>query len=230
MPAGPGDLAAYLLELHRDGIEASTIRRRAVAVGRQHVADGHDNPTEDRRVESVVRGAFEEQHYEPDRKRRVDRDDVVRLVEAVDHEHEAQVLRDRAVILMAWATEFRRGELASLTVADIDWLGEEGLVVQLRREVNRYQQKDPEQRILSRARGSKWCPLASLEAWLRAAAITGGSLFRRIDRWGNIWPDGLKGQSLTFIVQRAAEAAGLDPEEYGMQSFRALAHDYVAHD
>jgi hypothetical protein len=110
MPAGPGDLAAYLLELHRNGVEASTIRRRAVAVGRRHVADGHDNPTEDRRVESVVRGAFEEQHYTPDRKRRVDRDVVVRLVEAVDHEHQAQVLRDRAVILMAYSTSLTQCE------------------------------------------------------------------------------------------------------------------------
>ncbi|MGM0559313.1 MAG: site-specific integrase [Myxococcota bacterium] len=222
LPAKANDVGAYLLHLHRDGLEASTIRRKSVAIGRMHVASGYDNPTEHRSVESVARGVFVDQHYEPSRKARVDEDKVFRLVDAIDHDIEAQTRRDRAVILLGWRTRFRRGELASLTVADLSWMGSEGLAIQLRRDVNRYQQKDPDLRILSRARDAKWCALAALERWMALGNIDGGPLFRRIDRWGNIWPDGLTGKSLTNIVKNAAEQAGLDPADYSFQSFRPV--------
>lgn len=222
LPARPNDVGAYLLNLHRDGLEASTIRRKSVAIGRMHVAAGHENPTEHRSVESIARGVFVDQHYEPDRKTRVDEDKLFQLVEAIDHDIEAQTKRDRAVLLLGWKTRFRRGELASLTVADLSWMGSEGLAIQLRRDVNRYQQKDPALRILSRARDREWCALAELERWMTLADIDGGPIFRRIDRWGNIWPDGLSGKSLTNIVKNAAEQAGLNPADYSFQSFRPV--------
>ena len=95
-------------------------------------------------------------------------------------------------------------------------------MVQLQREVNRYQQKDPRAAHSSRARSLVVSRSPPSRRGFGPRRLPEGPLFRRIDRWGNIWPDGLTGQSLTFIVQRAAEAAGLDPEKYSLQSFRPI--------
>lgn len=69
------------------------------------------------------------------------------------------------------------------------------------------------------------CPARALKAWLDATAITGGPLFVRIDRWSNIWSTGLTGKSITRIIKKAAEAAGLDPADYSARSFRDVADD-----
>ena len=217
--AAAGTVGKYLLELRSRRLKASTIRRRAVAIGQVHEAKGHENPTKHRYVEDIVRNVHTEQHYEPEQKKPVLPDDLQLMLENLEDDCEARVLRDRAVLLLAWATGFRRSELASLTAGDVEWTAH-GFVARLRR-INRYQQTQPAVRRVAYSDDELLCPAHTLRAWLDYACITGGPLFLRIDRWGNIWTSsGLTGKSLTRIVKNAAAAAGFDPADYSTQSFR----------
>ncbi len=65
------------------------------------------------------------------------------------------------------------------------------------------------------------CPVRALRAWLNAAGIESGPVFRRLDRWGNVKDSGLHPSAVATIVRDAASAIGLDPAEHTAHSLRA---------
>jgi site-specific recombinase XerD len=56
LPAHPGLVAAYLSSLARTGRKASTISRRAAAIGHRHKLAGLESPTAAEGVKAVMRG------------------------------------------------------------------------------------------------------------------------------------------------------------------------------
>ena len=60
-----------------------------------------------------------------------------------------------------------------------------------------------------------------LAAWLELAGISEGPIFRGVDRHGRIMPGRLTDRAVALIVQRTAEAAGLDPARFAGHSLRA---------
>lgn len=68
-------------------------------------------------------------------------------------------------------------------------------------------------------RGTKLRPGAAVQDWLKAANITSGPLFCRVDRHGKP-RDALTAQSVALMVKRHANAAGLDPAEFAGHSLR----------
>jgi integrase len=65
------------------------------------------------------------------------------------------------------------------------------------------------------------CPVRALRAWIEAAELVSGALFRPIDRHGNIKPQRLTAHAVARIVKRAAGAAGLEVEHFSGHSLRA---------
>ena len=64
-------------------------------------------------------------------------------------------------------------------------------------------------------------PVEALNAWLRAAKIDKGSVFRAIDRWGNVSKRPLDPKAINDIVKQRAEMAGLDPADFSAHGLRA---------
>jgi len=128
-------------------------------------------------------------------------------------------LRDRAVLLVGYAGGFRRSELAALLVTDAIFT-EDGLIITLR-----HSKTDQEGQ--GRKVGIPWgshpdtCPVRSLRAWISAAGIETGGLFREVTRHGRIGNSTLHKDSIGFIVKRAAERAGYDASVLGGHSLRA---------
>jgi integrase len=61
----------------------------------------------------------------------------------------------------------------------------------------------------------------AVQAWLQAAGITDGILFRAVRRGGGVKAGPLRGYAVALIVKRYAERAGLDPKEFSGHSLRA---------
>lgn len=64
-------------------------------------------------------------------------------------------------------------------------------------------------------------PVEALNAWLAAAKIDKGSVFRAIDRWGNVSRRPLDPKTVNDIVKHRAELAGLDPTEFSAHGLRS---------
>ena len=128
-------------------------------------------------------------------------------------------LRDRALVLIGFAGAFRRSELAAIDVAGLSFR-KDGLVIDLKRS-----KADQESR--GRQVGIPWggdestCPVRTLSLWLTETKISGGPIFRAINRHGRIAPSGLHRDSVGWILKQAALRAGMKTEPLGGHSLRA---------
>ncbi|THV19845.1 tyrosine-type recombinase/integrase [Peteryoungia ipomoeae] len=64
-------------------------------------------------------------------------------------------------------------------------------------------------------------PVDALNAWLAAAKIDKGSVFRAIDRWGNVSRRPLDPKAINDILKQRAKMAGLDPGEFSAHGLRS---------
>jgi integrase len=126
-------------------------------------------------------------------------------------------LRDQALIAFGFAGAFRRSELLALAVDDLT-VSPDGLRVVIRRS-----KTDPEAagQEVAIPRGSHLRPVEALQAWLAAAAINEGPLFRPVSKGGTVGPSPLGADGFVRALKRRAAAAGLDPAGVAGHSLRA---------
>ncbi len=215
LPASPESVAAFLAFEARRGTKPSTIGRRCAAIRYVHSFGGHPIPTTDERVKAVVRGIRRAHGTAPRRMAPATSECVIAMAPRPDGT--LVTLRDRALLLLGFAGAFRRSELVALDVADVEEVAE-GLRVTIRRG-----KTDQEGRgtVIAIVRGKMACPVAALRAWLEAAEIAEGPLFRPIRRGGHVQPFRLTDRSVANIVKHHAEGAGLDPDQFSGHSLRA---------
>ena len=126
-------------------------------------------------------------------------------------------LRDRALLLLGFAGAFRRSELVDVDVGDIAET-ETGLLVTIRGSKTDQERQGV---TIAIARGDIACPVKALRAWLDAAGIEAGPIFRPIDRHGNLLPSRLTAQSVANIVKAYAARAGFDASTFSGHSLRS---------
>ena len=133
-------------------------------------------------------------------------------------------VRDRAILMVAFASGGRRrSEIASLRTEQLQpedpIRTEDGsAVASLSIDLGRTKTSSAEEgeRVYLTGR-----PVEALNAWLRAAKIETGSVFRAIDRWGNVSRRPLDPKAINDIVKSRARMAGLDPAEYSAHGLRS---------
>jgi integrase len=69
--------------------------------------------------------------------------------------------------------------------------------------------------------GTVACPVKALRAWLSAAGIRDGALFRPVAKGGRVVNTRLTDKSVADIVKRYAQQIGLDAKTFGGHSLRA---------
>ena len=149
-------------------------------------------------------------------------DDLRRLLELLDRTPLG--LRDRALLLLGFAGAFRRSELVSLDVEDLEFTPR-GVRVQLRRSKT---DQEGQGRPVGVPYGvtPETCPVQALERWLAHVRTVvpdydRGPLFLRLDAAGRVRLARLSDRGVARVVQRWAERAGLDPERFAGHSLRA---------
>jgi integrase len=152
----------------------------------------------------------------PDRKDAADAEVVMQLLRSIEGRSLA-AMRDRALIGFGMALAARRSELVALDVADLAWEAK-GLRVAIRRSKT---DQESEGAVVAVPEGRRLTPLAHLRAWLDAARITEGPVFRPLWKGDRIRDARLSDHAVARIVQARAAAAGLDPARYAGHSLRA---------
>jgi len=133
-------------------------------------------------------------------------------------------LRDQAILMVAFASGGRRrSEVAGLRVEQLvkqaPVTDENGsplpsLGIHLGRTKTSGADHDETVYLTGR-------PVEALTRWLEAAKIDKGSVFRKVDRWGNVSARALEPSAINRIVKQRVKMAGLDAAEFSAQGLRS---------
>jgi integrase len=130
-----------------------------------------------------------------------------------------RAVRDRALLLVGYAGAFRRSELVALTRADVRFKQGEMVITLQRSKTD--QEGAGSTKTIPSAEDPTICPVVAMRAWLNAAEVNSGHVFRAIDRWGHVRNGQMQGKEVARIVKKACEAAGIDAGQFGGHSLRA---------
>jgi integrase len=217
LPATPQTLALYLTEQAEAGRKIATIRRRVAAIVDLHATAGLENPAGAKIVREIVRGIAREKGTAPRKKAALTVDGLRAALRTVDA-GDLRALRDRALLLVGFHGALRRSEIAALDVADLRF-EPTGVVLSIRR--SKTDQEGAGAEIgLPRHPDATIDPVRALEAWIAAAAIVDGPVFRSFTMHGALQANRIDGRDVARIVQRVAKDARLEGD-LGGHSLRA---------
>ncbi|MBD8688692.1 MULTISPECIES: site-specific integrase [unclassified Rhizobium] len=133
-------------------------------------------------------------------------------------------VRDRAILMVAFASGGRRrSEIAGLRkeqlTVEAPIAGDNAtpllsLSIHLGRTKTSGSENDDVVYLTGR-------PVDALNAWMTAARIDSGSIFRKIDRWGNLSKHALEPGAINAILKQRVVMAGLEPGEFSAHGLRS---------
>jgi len=218
----PGDAASvygYLAHLadHRAVATVSKIAACLSAVAQER---GHLSPLKNGRVAALLDGLRREtaaKGIRQDERAALPVEDLRTALATIDRST-LKGKRDAALLLIGFGGALRRSEIVALDTPDMRFVPE-GLTLTIRRSKTDQLGLGA---ILAVPYGTapETCPIRAVEAWLAAAGIQDGALFRPVNRHGGIG-DRLTPQDVARTVKRVAKAAGLDVDRLSAHSLRA---------
>ena len=218
LPLNPAIVAIYLKYLYDEGLKVKTIERALAGIVFTHRAQGFSWRTPEGIAEEMngIRRKRAEAGEKVTKKAAITREILVSMVAKLGVDLVG--LRNRAILTLTWAGCSRRSEIAGLDVADLAFVPE-GLVITPRKTKTDQEGRDTEKGI-PYASEAALCAVRATRAWLTAASITDGPVFRSI-AWGEIGKTRLTDQSIAHIVKKTVKSAGFDPKIFSGHSLRA---------
>jgi integrase len=212
----------YLRALFDEGLKVKTIERALAGIVFTHRSRGFSwTPTE--LIAETLNGI---------RRQRAEAGEKITKKTAITREILASMvgklgvdlvgLRNRAILTLTWAGCARRSEISGLDVANLAFVPE-GLIIAPKKTKTDQQGKNTEKGILY-ANEPALCAVRATSAWLKAASITTGPVFRgiRVLRTElEVSSRRLSDRSIAQIVKDTVESAGFDPETFSGHSLRA---------
>jgi site-specific recombinase XerD len=216
LPASAESVAVYIAEC-ASCLKVGSVQRRLNAIAEAHKATGAESPTRSPIVNNTMKGIRRTKGTAPVQKSAALTDDIRAMVDQCD----AGLIgaRDRALVLLGFASAFRRSELVALDVEECAF-GKDGLIITLRRSKT-------DQTCAGRKIGIPYganpdtCPVRTVLGWIELPGITNGPLFRSISRHGRQQPGALSPIDVARVVKKLAVRAGLNPAKYAGHSLRS---------
>nr|KZA96711.1 integrase [Rhizobium leguminosarum] len=215
MPCSPEKVAEYAASFA--GVhKPATIARRLVSIGKAHRLSGFENPVNSDIVKLSMRGLRRSMGCAQREAKPVLRDDLFGILENIGSSLKG--IRDAALLLVCFSGGFRRSEVVSLDVEDIEHV-RQGIVVRLGR--SKTDQEGRGRKIAIPYGTGPWCPVRALDDWISASGIQSGAIFRVVNRHSKMSGARLSGQAVSLILQARAADAGLDVNGISGHSLRA---------
>nr|WP_221320284.1 site-specific integrase [Chitinivorax tropicus] len=225
LPATAEDVAKYLAD-HAAILTGNTLKSRLAALGQWHQSQGFPDPTKAPLVRKIMKGIRMIHTHVERQAKPLQLDVLTQTVSWLDEQimrSDAQQpclqhVRNKALLLLGFWRGFRSDELVRLRIEHIQIQTGRGMVCFL-----------PTSKADRDNRGRRYqvpalktlCPVDACEAWLALAGLKAGPLFRGVDRWGRIKPDGLHVNSIVPLLRRVlAESGNALPESYTSHSLR----------
>jgi site-specific recombinase XerD len=215
MPGSVKTIALYISYMSAD-YKVSTIKRRLSAVSSYHLERNLSNPVAAEPIKILLKGLKREKGVAADQKNPLLTNDLAKIIYSMPDTLKAT--RDKAILLIGFAGAFRRSELSSLNIEDVEFV-ESGAIINLRRSKTD-QEGRGQKKAISCGTNPDTCPVNALKNWIESAGIKTGALFVSMDRHGNL-KQRITSQSIALIIKKYAKLVGYDIKDFSGHSLRA---------
>ena len=221
LPTNPKTVSLYLSYLSTNDIKISTIKRRLVSVGVVHKLKGHYLDTKHPSIVENLMGIKRRKGIKQKGKKPLLINDLKNIIKVIDQEnkHEIKIARDRTIILLGFGGGFRRHELISLDWEDLDFVNE-GLKINIKKSKTD-QFGEGSIKALPYFDDHRYCPVKSIQQWLKISNIKTGPLFRKFHKGMKLSKIRLSDQSVALLVKEYLSKTGVDNTNYSGHSLRS---------
>ncbi len=217
-PAQVATIINYINDL-ADFATISTIRRRISAISENYNSAGlsETNPCRDWMVREALSGLSRQKGVAQKGKTPIYIDEIEKIISLMNLTKLSDI-RDRALLLLGFMGAFRRSEISGLDMKDISFFPQGMIVTVVHSKTD--QTSVGQQVGIPYISNENLCAVRAVKAWLSAANITTGPLFRRFLKNGLPSSHRLSDKSINLLIKKYTKMIGLNPELYGAHSLR----------
>ena len=221
LPSEPKVVSLYLTHLSSRDSKISTIKRRLVSIGVIHKMKGHYLDTKHPVIIENLMGIRRRKGTIQKGKKPLLINDLKILIDVINKENGPDIkkLRNKALLIIGFSGGFRRNEIVSLDVEDLEFVFEGMKITVKRSKTDQY--GEGMVKAIPHFDNSLYCPVSTLQRWLNISKIKKGSLFRRFLKGSVLSDKRLTDQSIALIIKNYLVKAGIDCSNYSGHSLRS---------
>ena len=221
LPSEPKIVSLYLTYLSTKDNKMSTLKRRLVSIGVIHKLKGYYLDTKHPSIIENIMGIKRRKGSIQKGKKPILINNLKLIIDVIDQEQNEDIkkLRDRSIILIGFSGGFRRNEIVALDFEDLDFVSE-GLKIDIKRSKTD-QFGEGSKKALPYFDNSQYCPVVSLQKWIKISKINSGSLFRRFSKGSKLSENRLTDQTVALLIKTYLQLAGIDSKKYSGHSLRS---------
>lgn len=211
LPASAPTLAAYVSHL-ADTHKWASINRKLAAISKLHELNNLDLPTKDKAFRAVMEGIKRTNGVRQKQAPAFKMNDLKKILRAIDITTHSG-LRDKCLLLLGFAGAYRRSELVSLNIEDVDF-NDDGAIISLSKsKTNQY--GEAEEKAFFYSPETDFCPIRNLKQWMNRLGRSTGPLFVRVRKGDKITEERLNDMTVYETVKKYIGA------RYSAHSLRA---------
>ena len=221
LPTDAKIVSLYLTHLSTKEIKISTIKRRLVSIGAIHKLKGHYLDTKHPVIIENIMGIKRRKGSFQKGKKPILINNLKTIVNAIDqlNKEEIKKVRDRTIILIGFSGGFRRNEIVSLDIDDLDFVTE-GLKINIKKSKTD-QFGAGTLKAIPYFNNTKYCPVISIKKWINESKIKSGPLFRRFQKGSKLSEKRLTDQTVALLIKEYLDLSGIDSKNYSGHSLRS---------
>ena len=221
LPSEPKVVSFYLTHLSTKNIKISTIKRRLVSIGVIHKTKGHYLDTKHPIIIENLMGIKRRKGTVQKGKKPLLINNIKQIIDVINKEKEADIkkLRNKALLLIGFSGGFRRNEIVSLDLEDIEFVFEGVKITVKKSKTDQF--GEGMIKGIPHFENSLYCPVTSLKRWINFAKIKKGPIFVKFSKGPKITKQRLTDQSVALIIKEYLLKAGIDNKNYSGHSLRS---------
>jgi len=221
LPSEPKIVSFYLTQLSTKDIKISTIKRRLVSISVIHKLKGYYLDTKHPLIIENLMGIKRRKGSNQKGKKPLLINILKKVINVIDEQkrEKIKILRDRSLILIGFSGGFRRNEIVSLDYEDLDFVSE-GLKINIKRSKTD-QFGEGSVKGIPYFDNAQYCPVVSIQNWIKFSKINSGPLFRRFTKGSNLSENRLTDQTVALLIKEYLNLAGIDNKNFSGHSLRS---------
>lgn len=221
LPTDPKIVSLYLTYLSSKNVKISTIKRRLVSIGVIHKTKGYYLDTKHPVIIENLMGIKRRKGVNQRGKKPILINELKQIIDVINKENAPDIkkMRNKTLLLIGFAGGFRRNELISLNIEDIEFVFE-GVKITLNKSKTD-QFGEGFVKAIPHFQNSLYCPVTCLKRWINFSKIETGALFTRFSKGSKITNLRLTDQSVALIIKEYLLKAGIDNKNYSGHSLRS---------